>query len=177
MDKRLSFSFTCSPEDVRKITLEYFTSQGFKIVEDNVKFLQFEKGSTLDNFFAFNPLSWKSKVTIEITEGKVQMLANISTIGQVVSKKEAELWDTFILNYKNSVDHNEPIVWENELATHDVYRSNKRIYFISSIGAILFGVPCFWLQFKYTINWLGFAGIFGGSMLFFLALVLWDKRK
>ena len=93
-----------SQDDFLKKTKAYFVRNGFKLIKAEDNKLFFSRGSVVLNMVTFNPLKWKSK--IEISFGKdnsVIIDADISTVGQLVMKRELKLWDDFINNYKKEI--------------------------------------------------------------------------
>ena len=97
-------------DNIVELTIEYFVKQGFKLVNDNPKNLEFKRGSILLNHFTFNPLKWKSQIDVKINNNIVKATFKIDTTGQTAIKSELKAWEHFIENYKLSlIDGNQNI--------------------------------------------------------------------
>ncbi|MBD1395669.1 hypothetical protein H9Q13_00695 [Pontibacter sp. JH31] len=106
MKRNLNFKFDCSNEVALQKVKDYFLSQGFNLHSNYQDQLVFKRGSTLLNMVTFNPLQWKSTITIAIADSGIESEFDINTDFQAVTLKEEQLWENFIDNFKKSIIDN-----------------------------------------------------------------------
>jgi hypothetical protein len=141
MTKTISFEYEGKKQDVIELIELYFGGQEFKVSMDSKERLICRKGNLLTNLFTFNPLNWKSTLTISIEDRFIHLTANINTIGQIVMAKEEALWDTFIDNFKSSIQTKKDFNEANKTQTIETVNSNFRYLKHALIGGFIFGIP------------------------------------
>lgn len=139
MVKKTGFDTEKPKEQVKKETLQYFKQQGFKLTQNESNFLQFERGSVLRNTYTFNPLKWKSIISISLKGKRVKAHFDINTIYQDVIKEEEHLWDKFILNYKETIVKGQALVAENEKTTMKTKKAAFKHISHLLLGEIMIG--------------------------------------
>ena len=114
INHKLEFQTYKTNEIIIKKTKDYFLNQGFKLLEEQDGNLCFVKGNLFLNALTMNPLGWKSKTTVNIEGGKVDIDFEINTIFQIGTKKEKNLWQTFVNNYQKSIEEDQSYLEENQ---------------------------------------------------------------
>lgn len=141
MKKQLDFELAIDEPLFFSRTKNYFTKLGFDLIREDSEMLVFERGSTILNFFTFNPLKWKSRIEILVEGAQVKTFFDINTVGQVVTKKEDQLWVELIQNYHLSIVEGKDFTED----TLDELKSTKlnsfKIVRSALFGALIFGIP------------------------------------
>ena len=150
MKKQITFKL----EDINsldRLTDNYFVKMGFKKVKGPHNSLTYIKGSRLMNMVTFNPLNWRTVVTVTVNDNVVNADFDINTLGQMVTPKEEGLWDTFVNNYKMSLDNNVDVTSENLRQLKETKSDSWNYVKWAILGAIAFGVLFGFLA--YLIDW------------------------
>jgi hypothetical protein len=128
-------------------TKKYFINNKFELVKNTTDTLTFKRGNILLNMVAFNPLKWKSNITINfggISNNSIKLEADITTTGQLVTDKENELWNKFINNYKESIINCIDLTQNNKINLHDTivhnYKFALKYIIYSLIGGLSIGI-------------------------------------
>lgn len=97
-------------EDIKKViedTKQYFITNGFIDFKEDSGTIEFNRGSNSHNLFAFNPLTWKSIITISFVkmDNGTEVMANfdINTHPQTVLENESALWYGLADNYQKRI--------------------------------------------------------------------------
>lgn len=160
-----------------ELTTIYFLKSGFKENGRTGNQLVFVKGSMLQNMVTFNPLNWKSRVSVSLEGDNVVAEFDIQTFGQIVSPKEENLWDTFISNYKTSLTTKEDQSEENQKEVKETIKSSFMYAKWAGVGAIVMGVPFGVLAYRTGVDRLALLGMAGGALLFMMYRMGKDRRK
>lgn len=108
-------------------TKNYFVNHGFKLINFDNDFVEFDRGSIYMNKFIFNPLKWKSNTKISFREnGSVIAHFTIDLTNQVITIKEHMHWVNFIQNFKEKLTSETSDNYENQ----NKLNINKRISFL-----------------------------------------------
>ncbi|HYG03396.1 MAG TPA: hypothetical protein VD927_13185 [Chryseosolibacter sp.] len=102
MKRQIQFEIN-DDTSVLEASKTFFTRTGFKIANVTDKTVSFSKGSTLLNMVTFNPLNWKSRITLSVQNNLLLADFDIDATGQAVTPKEEKLWDKFIESYRISI--------------------------------------------------------------------------
>ena len=165
MKKQITFTIA-APETFDTLTNKYFTGFGFKKVSQTNDSITYRKGSMLSNLTTFNPLNWKSTVTIAIKNVTVEALFDISTTGQLVTPKEEALWNTFVENYKMSLIEKVDMTEANVKHLKETRRNSWSYIKWALLGAIIVGVPAGFLANFSGVNILAPMGAAMGAVVF-----------
>lgn len=117
---------------------EYFRNQGFDISEEQNNSITFKRGSKFLNSITFNPLKWKSEITVLYETTQIIARFDIDTVNQLVTAKEEQLWITFIENFKNTIESGNSFISENNKnVSSTIKHSWKLVLKILGINAIV----------------------------------------
>ncbi len=168
------------PTDLKEMTIEYFSKSGFKQIKNNTtdRKIKFERGSVASNMWTFNPLNWKSEIEIEINNQEVKANFNINATGQIPTKEDELLWETFIDNYKkylNDSNFDFLICNSNTLKT----TKNKNLKYLgwASLGAMIGGIPAGLISYWTGINTIVSIGAVGGAIAILSMKINEEKKK
>ncbi len=177
MKKKIEFETSLLEKDIMKSTKTYFLSQGFKLEQESIDKLIFKKGSLLFNMITFNPLTWKSIITITFNPKTITGDFDIDTTGQTVTPKEEQLWENFIQNYKRFLLTNLDYTTENKQHLRSTYKSNLNYIKPAIMGAVIVGIPAGILAYFTGINSLVSVGAAGGAISFVMNKIEKKKKK
>ena len=122
-------------ENVREAISSYFEKYNFIKFRVEEQCLMFKKNEKFLSSWSFNPLKWYSFVTVKlIGTKKIQATFSLSTTHLINGLKELEIWNIFIINFKNYLTNNKNYS-ENEL--------NKAIKKSKLNGAFFFATILF----------------------------------
>ena len=142
----------------------YFQKQGFRLANEGENTLDFKRGSYLTNLVAFNPLKWKSSITVVFTEAGVSAHFDINTIFQLVLPKEDKLWEKFVLNFQLTLDNSEDFTLDNQTELNNTLKSSYRFTGFILLGAVVFWIPSIAIAHFTGIDSIGkYGGIFGAA--------------
>ena len=123
---------------VAYLTKEYFKNQGFDISEEQKNSITFKRGSKFLNSITFNPLKWKSQITVLYETTQIIARFDIDTENQLVTVKEEQLWITFIENFKKTIESGNTFITENNKnVSSTIKHSWKLVLKIFGITAII----------------------------------------
>ena len=90
-------------DSFERLTDNYFLGLGFKKFGESNQPLTYKKGSVLLNMVAFNPLNWKSTVTVTLKDQFVEAAFDINSMGQMVTPKEESCgtWSSKIIGSRS----------------------------------------------------------------------------
>ncbi len=166
MKHSINFQFYKSKEEWEGATLNYFVDQGFKLSSKKTGSLRFKRGSFMQNAITFNPLKWKSYISIELKKTTVIANFNINTVHQAVTKEEKETWDLFISNYQKNLESGESLISENRASLRSTKRSAWKYIGWAFLGVILYGIPSGLIAYITEIDEIFFVGAPAGTMHF-----------
>lgn len=167
MNKEIFFSTENDKTTNKELSKNYFISQGFFLKGETENELNFVRGSYLLNMVTFDPLKWKSNLSLIFSGNSINGVFDISTFGQTVSKKEEELWNSFILNFEESVLHKENFKEKNKQLLSDTKNHSFRLVGWTILGAALFGIPAGVIAFYMKNDLIFFIGTCIGAGSFF----------
>lgn len=122
-------------ENVREAISSYFELYNFKKFRVEEQCLMFKKNEKFLSSWSFNPLKWYSFITVKLIDSKkIQTTFSLSTTHLINGLKELEIWNIFIINFKNYLINNKNYS-ENEL--------NKAIKKSKLNGAFFFATILF----------------------------------
>ncbi|MBW7952386.1 MAG: hypothetical protein H3C56_07505 [Chitinophagaceae bacterium] len=122
-------------ENVREAISSYFELYNFKKNREEEDCLMFKKNEKFLSSWSFNPLKWYSFITVKlIGTKKIRAGFFLSTTHLINVLKEIEIWNIFIVNFKNYLTNNNNYS-ENEL--------NKAIKKSKLIGGFFFATILF----------------------------------
>lgn len=122
---------------VTYLTKDYFKNQGFDIYEEQKNSITFKRGSKFLNSVTFNPLKWKSQITVLFETTQIIARFDIDTENQLVTAKEKQLWITFIENFKKTIESGNSFISENNNnVSSTIKHSWKIVLIILGITAI-----------------------------------------
>ena len=102
--KALQVRSSLQQPDLRKLILKFFQELGFKDIREDNSNILIKRGSEFKNGFTFNPLKWKSDIRIFFLEIGVGIVVDgefkINTKNQMVSEKEALIWEQLFQNFE-----------------------------------------------------------------------------
>lgn len=129
-----------SSENILK-TKAYFLGNGFSIVDETDRLISFKRGSSVGNMFAFNPLKWKSLITIQFSEHKVFADFEIDTSHQITTKKEIQTWDSFVNNFQMTMEHEKFLADESKTDGQNAKKGNLILFGKMFVVALLVAIP------------------------------------
>jgi hypothetical protein len=176
MRKQIEFTIT-DTESFFRLTNTYFLMAGFKKSVETENKISFTKGNMLLNMVTFNPLNWKSLVTVSLLGNKVVADFDINTVGQMVTAREEKLWDTFVENFKVSLTQKADVTKENKEQLAKTKKDSLKYILWAVLGAIVLGVPFGFLAHFTGVDILAPAGGALGAVLFMMWKVNRDKKK
>ncbi len=176
MKYKIEFETKQSVEVLKNETLAYFESQGFKVITNDPNLLQFKRGSIVGNMTAFNPLKWKSEISVRFINNKVVANFDINTKHQMVSAKEEGVWKNFVSNFQNSIETGESYQSANEDNIKDAQKSTWGYIGYALIGAVLFAIPGFAIAYYTEIRSAVSMAAIGGAMIFMRYKMAKDER-
>ena len=167
MRKGIVFSTGKDKTINKDLAKKYFISQEFILKSELEDTINFARGSYLLNMVTFDPLKWRSTITLTFEEDSINAIFNISTFGQTVSKKEEVLWDFFILNLEQSILEKKNFSLINEVSLNETKKHSFRLMGWTILGVVLFGVPSGILANYMQEDFIFFIGIAIGGGFFF----------
>ncbi len=176
MKKQIDFESNKSIEELKVETKNYFQNQGFKLVYSDPNCLKFKRGSAFQNSFTFNPLKWKSLISITFDNNKVSANFDIDTIYQVVSVKEEKMWETFISNYSKTIETGESFISENQKELNTTKKSNWKYLGYAVLGGIVFAIPSAFIANFTGISTIVSIGSAIGATIFLLYKINKDRE-
>ncbi len=177
MKHQLEFTSDKSLEILQSATKQYFTAQGFKLSEENSNHLQFKRGSISQNMLTFNPLKWKSCIDIKFDNQKIHADFDINSTFQSVTKKDEQLWETFVTNYQKSIETDQNLIEENRQTLQNTQKSNRKYLVAALIGALVFGIPGGFIAYWSGIDIIAGLSPALGAMIFMMTKIEIDKNK
>ena len=148
------------------LTDNYFLAMGFTKERGTQNSLVYAKGSGLMNLVTFNPLNWKTVVTVTVNGDVINADFDITTFGQMVTPKEEGLWDIFINNFKMSLVNNVDLTAENHRQLKVTDRDSWNFIKWAILGAVVFGVPFGFLAYLSEWDMLAPLGAAIGAIVF-----------
>ncbi|HEY1038064.1 MAG TPA: hypothetical protein VGF30_01590 [Bacteroidia bacterium] len=176
MYKPIEFEIT-DPTQVVEKTIHFFTRSEFKLVEQNGNNLKFKKGSILRNGFTFDPLKWKSDLTVEITGNKIKAKLDIANTGQSMGNKEEEVLDSFFKSYKLYVNEGLDFEKAHADAAQKIKKHGWNIVLWAVLGAVVIGVPAGIIAYLTGIKSILTTGAIFGAILGMLKVQAGKKPK
>jgi hypothetical protein len=158
--------FTISDNyDLTERTIEYYKVSGFKRYDTDDENLKFGRGSVASNVWTFNPLKWKSEIEIKIAGQEISADFNINATGQIPTRMEEELWDSFIDNYKNYLTDNK-FNFKAENARNLRSTKNNSLKYVgwALLGGLIGAVPSGVIAYLTGINLIVSIGAAGGAI-------------
>ena len=137
MERSLQFKYQDNQELARRRTIKYFTEQGFKPSESANEVLIFKRGNTFLNMVTFNPLQWKSTITITFSNSEIKAFFDIDTSFQTVTSKEEQLWEAFIHNFQESIQEEKDFSGINKKLVGETKRSSFKYILMAFLGGII----------------------------------------
>lgn len=130
------------PDNVLKeLIIRYFEEHNFKLDTNEQFKLTFKRGSLAKNMITFNPLNWKSILTVKVNNSEVDYNWKVDSTFQVVTKQEEKVWESFVSNFHTTIESG---VLSNQDTQEALLTNKKSIkgYLLHAVmGAILFGIP------------------------------------
>lgn len=168
MRKRIVFS-TGNDKTINKdLAKKYFIDQGFILKNELEDTINFTRGSYLLNMVTFDPLKWRSVITLAFEEDSINALFDISTFGQTVSKKEESLWDFFILNLEQSILGKKDFSLINEASLNETKQSSFKLVGWTILITAIVGIPSGIIAHYTDYDLIFFIGISLGVSSFFI---------
>ena len=137
MEIKEDFTVEKTQTETIGITKEYFRKSKFKTLKEEGTTLVFGRGNTLLNFVTINPLQWRSAITVETADMRpvrVTVHAKISTLGQLATPHERDVWRGFIGNFKNTLTLERDFTEKNAVL---VKKAKRKTYLVlMAIGCI-----------------------------------------
>lgn len=144
---------------VKKLVKAYLKTNGFTLVSEDETTLIYTRGSYLYNLIAFNPLTWKSRIEINLHEQRVETYFNISTFGHLVSSQEKELWKTFIQNLEDYIKTGINLNIDNKINVTKTTRDSWNHIIWAGIFTALLGLPLYLIAQKLHSNEIFYFGL------------------
>ena len=177
MKRNLNFKFDCSKEVAFQKVKVYFQSQGFNLKSNYKDQLIFNRGSILLNMITFNPLQWKSTITIEIADSEIKSEFEINTDFQAVTLKEEQLWESFINNFKETIKGNFDYSSINKKLIKETKYNSLKYVKAALIGGLAAGIPGGIIAyFTGAGSVVGIAAA-GGAMSYVMHQIEQEKKK
>lgn len=111
----------------------YFLKYNFSIRKSAENQLTFIKKSNLFEGWKMNPLNWSSEINIIIKENEIKMKYIVAGV-YVTPVAFTELYDTFIINFKNFVIDNSTFKLDNEIAVKKAKKQLLNYYVVLIVG-------------------------------------------
>jgi hypothetical protein len=112
-----------NPQELENKILTYFNYPGFQLVEKTENFFRFKNNSFFFSTWTFNPLKWKSEITVKIHRNKIEADFFLDLSAQLNVSKKVEVWDTFIKNFQLFLTENIDYQTSNENAVMKAKKS------------------------------------------------------
>lgn len=128
--------------EVASAVKTYFLANGFRLMEEAPAALRFSRGKKALNFITFNPLKWRSSISVALAgESPVRVLleARVSTVGQLVTRRERTAWQGFIDNFRRSLVTGSDFTRDNASLWWRAKRANLLILTLAAAAAFVFG--------------------------------------
>lgn len=123
------------------LVITFFDTHNFKLHTQEQSKLTFKKGSLLKNMATFNPLNWKSDISIKINNSVVDYNWQIDSTFQAVTKQEVTVWESFVRSFSQTIKSGKL----SNKETIEALESNKKSiggYILYAIlGGIIIGIP------------------------------------
>ena len=177
MKRNLNLKFNCSKEVAFQKAKEYFQSQGFKLQSNYKEQLVFKRGSILLNMVTFNPLQWKSTITIEISDSEIKSEFEINTDFQAVTLKEEQLWESFIVNFKESIKGNLDYSSINRKLIKDTKYNSLKYVKPALIGGLAADIPGGIIAYFTGAGSVVAIATAGGAMSYVMHQIEQEKKK
>ncbi len=175
MKHQLEFTSDKSLEILQSATKQYFTTQGFKLSKEAPNHLQFKRGSISQNMLTFNPLKWKSCIDIKFDNQKIYADFDINSTFQSVTKKDEQLWETFVTNYQKSIETDQDFIQQNQHELQKTKKYNRKYLVAALIGALVFGILGIFIS--QWINTTIAVWSASGAVIFMTSKIAIDKNK
>jgi hypothetical protein len=101
-------SFEIKPAiDNRKKIMDYFTLNGFNIIEENFEKIVFNKKDSFLSSWHFNPLKWGSNVVINLFKNSIEAHFSLDLTNINNPKQEIAVWHIFLQNFQHTLQGKE----------------------------------------------------------------------
>lgn len=138
MEKKIIFGITESNNLQEKI-IYYFTHSGFMLLQKEENEFKFNHTSSIFNTWYFNPLKWKSNITVNITTQQIKVDCKIDNDAQMNSWEEENVWNAFLKNFELYLLNNIDFTVANSIAIRESRKSALKYIGWAATGAILGG--------------------------------------
>lgn len=164
---------------IKENTIDYFTKSGFKLINESTdRTLKFQRGSISNNMWTFNPLKWKSEIGISINGQVVKADFNINTLGQIPTSKEEGLWDTFIDNYRKTLnERNFDFLTENNKTVKTTKSDSLKYVGWAAVGGMMGGIPAGLIAYLTGMHSIVSIAAVGGAIALLTKKINDDKDK
>ncbi len=129
--------------------VQMLAQYGYRVEEQSEGSIVFGKGNYLRNFFAYDVLSVKNKISVDFKDNNVHLQLEVFMLGQVFTLKDESVWKEFIHRIMQSMQAESTTY----LPIKDLkLKSLKKIaiyftYFI--LGIVIIGIPL-----QYGLKWI-----------------------
>lgn len=166
MEKHIKFGISNEDRLQEKIS-EYFDQSGFNLVDKRDNVFKFVHGSSFFETWIFNPLKWKSEITVAIRKDELTANFSIDTSAQMNTFEEEAVWDTFIENFELFLTRNIDFKKTNQVAVKKSRRSGFAYVGWAISGAVIGGITGMLLSHLTGMDLFNYIGVpIGGGLLF-----------
>lgn len=142
IDKSFLINFSPKANNLIERTIEYFEKSGFKMAHSSKQQIEFTRGSFLGNLVVFNPLKWKSKIVVVLTDIDLKVHLKLKTTGQMVTEREIETWKEFIDNYESFLNNDQfDFQSKNDQSIKKAHQNNVQLIKWTIVGMLIGLVP------------------------------------
>ena len=140
--KLISFEIEPSIDNRRKI-INYFTLNGFNIIEENFEKIVCNKKDSFLSSWHFNPLKWSSNVVINLFKNSIEAHFSLDITNINNPKQEIAVWHIFLQNFQHTLQGKEINTTELNLAIKQSKKTGwlnfcKFIFIYTIVGLIGF---------------------------------------
>ena len=166
-----------SETELIALIIAFLEIHKFKLHNQENSKLIFKRGSLLKNMVTFNPLNWKSNVSIIINSSVVNYDWQIDSTFQAVTKQEETVWESFIRSFNKTIKSGKL----SNKDTIEALKSNRKSiagYLLYAIlGGIIIGIPSGVIAYLTDIDSIASIGAASGAIAFLYWKIEKEKIK
>ena len=107
IENKFNYKSSLQLPELKSLVISFFRNLGYTKIKDDNSSIQIKRGSEFRNGFAFNPLKWKSDITINFEKLNdtinIDGSFKINTKKQLVTEKEITIWNNVFESFESLI--------------------------------------------------------------------------
>jgi len=158
--------------ELKSSVISFFRDLDYIKIDDKNSSIQIRRGSKFKNGFTFNPLKWKSDITINFEEINniihIYGSFKINTKKQVVTEKDITLWNQVFENFENLILNGKSDSNFLIKKSKEIRNSNIKLALWILFGAVTGAVISMYPAVKFELPILIPLFVIGGAIFFLI---------